>query len=124
MPNHTDTSVRDCLLYAPVDVQPTSSRNRVTIGRGEVTVALKSTSYLRADRLNPRTFRFGPKSAPVRRSRITDVDRDGRRDLVLTFRTASTGLTCTSTAAALVGVNRVGGRVEGRDRVVPTGCRR
>ncbi len=120
--SYVTEAVQDCYLFAPVDIVPNNSRNRVMIGRGQLSVALMSTPYLRADRLNPAAFRFGPASARARASRVVDVNRDGRRDLVLTFRTAATGLTCKSTSGTLVGTTRAGGRVEGRDRIVPV-CR-
>ncbi len=118
----TSVQVDDCYLYAPVDIVPGSKANKVTIGRGTVVVALKSTSYLRADKLKTSSFRFGPKQAPPVTSRIQDVDGDGRRDLVLTFTTSKTGLTCSTKQAALVGKTASGGRIEGRDKVVPTRC--
>ncbi|GMA40030.1 hypothetical protein [Mobilicoccus caccae] len=123
-PNHVSVTIGDCFLYAPIDIVPGRGHNQVRIGRGEVTVALKSTPYLRADRLDRRTFRFGPKKAVPLRHRMVDIDRDGRRDLVMTFRTSKTGLTCTSTTAALVGKTLSGGRLEGRDKVTPVGCPR
>ncbi|MDO5711320.1 MAG: hypothetical protein Q4P32_06225 [Micrococcales bacterium] len=125
-PSYATVAVRDCYLYAPVDVVPGRANNQVRIGgvgrAGEVVVALKSASYLRADRLNPRTFRFGPAKAAPLRSRVADINGDRRRDLVMTFKTSATGLTCQSTSAALVGQTRTGERVEGRDKVTPVGC--
>lgn len=125
-PNHVRTVIGDCFLYAPVDVVPGRAHNQVRIGRrgSTVVVALKSTRSLRADRLDRRTFRFGPNRAVPLRHRMVDVNGDGRRDLVMTFVTAKTGLTCRSTQAALVGKTLSGGRLEGRDRVAPVGCRR
>lgn len=122
-PSQVATTVGDCYLDAPIDIVPGRGHNQVRIGRGQVTVALKSTPYLRADRLAARTFRFGPKGAAPVRSRTADIDGDGRRDLVMTFTTAKTGLTCQSTSGTLVGQTRSGGRIEGRGRVVPVGCR-
>ena len=122
-PSQVTTTVGDCFLDAPIDIVPGRAHNQVRIGRGQVTVALKSSSSLRADRLDARTFRFGPRGATPVRSRTADIDGDGRRDLVMTFTTAKTGLTCQSTSGTLVGRTRTGGRVEGRGRVAPVGCR-
>src|SRR3954452_25140145 len=37
------TNVTDCYLFAPIDVQPGSSANKVPIGKGKVTVAVLSS---------------------------------------------------------------------------------
>lgn len=122
--NPIEAEVEDCYLFAPVDVVPGNRHNNVRIGRGDVQVALLSTRHLRADRLDARTFTFGPKQTRARSHQLRDVNRDGRRDLVLTFRTSATGLTCASRTATLTGQTRSGGLIEGRDKVNPTHCRR
>ena len=55
--NHAD--VKDCYLFAPIDVQPGTSPNKVPIGHGQVSVAVLATGTMRADHLLPKTFRFG-----------------------------------------------------------------
>ncbi len=116
--------VTDCYLFAPIDVAPGDRRHRIRIDRAQVSVALLSTAQLQADRLSVGDMRFGPAKAPVRSSRTRDVNGDGRRDLVLTFRTSATGLTCASRTATLLGTTRSGGHLEGSGPVRPIGCRR
>jgi len=62
---NTDT-VADWFLYAPIDIQPGKSPKKVPIGHGEVSVAALTTNLMRADRLKPQQFRFGPRKAARR----------------------------------------------------------
>lgn len=122
--NPNTAQVTDCYLFAPIDVVPGDRHNRVRIGGGQVSVALLGTAQLRADLVSVKTLRFGPRKAPARSSRVRDVNGDGKRDLVLTFRTSATGLTCASRAATLLGTTRSGGHFEGSAPVTPVGCPR
>lgn len=114
----------DCYLFAPIDVVPGDRHNKVRIGRGDVAVAVRGTGNVRADRLDAGSFRFGPRHAAPRSHRVRDVDRDGRADLVLTYRVAETGLTCRSSRAAIAGRTKAGAVIEGNAAVQPTGCPR
>jgi hypothetical protein len=118
--NHAD--VKDCYLFAPIDVQPGMSPNQVPIGHGQVSVAVLATATMRADRLKPKTFRFGPKKAAARGSALRDVNGDHRLDLVLRFGSVAAGLTCKTKVVHLTGQTPSGGKLEASDRVVPTGC--
>jgi hypothetical protein len=115
-------TVTDCYLFARIDVQPGRSPNKVPIGQGEVSVAVLATGIMRADRLKPQTFRFGPKKAAAKGSALRDVNRDNRADLVLRFGSVAAGLTCSTSTARLKGQSPSGGKLEGSDKVVPTGC--
>jgi hypothetical protein len=114
--------VTDCYLFAPIDVQPGTSPNKVPIGHGQVSVAVLGTGTLRADRLKPTTFRFGPKKAAARGSALRDVNRDHRVDLVLRFGSVAAGLKCSTRTVHLTGKSPSGGKLEASDKVVPTGC--
>lgn len=117
-------TVTDCRLFAPIDIEPGNSSNAVALGRrGRVTVAVLGTPTMRAERLRPATFRFGPRSARPLSSAVRDVNRDGRRDLVLRFGSADAGLTCRTRAGTLVGTTPSGGYLQGSARISPRGCR-
>jgi hypothetical protein len=116
--------VTDCYLFAPVDIQPGSSANKVPIGRGKVTVAVLSTKTFAADKVDSTTYRFGPKAAKPASKALRDVNKDKRRDLVLTFSSKAAGLKCTTTRARLTGTTTTGGKLEGSGKVRPTGCPR
>jgi hypothetical protein len=115
-------NVTDCYLFALIDVQPGTSPNKVPIGHGEVSVAVLSTDIMRADRLKPQKFHFGPKKAPAKGSALRDVNGDNRTDLVLRFGSVAAGLTCSTSKVRLKGQSASGGKLEGSDKVVPTGC--
>jgi hypothetical protein len=115
-------NVTDCFLYAPIDVQPGASPNTVPIGHGEVSVAVLTTDIMRADRLKATTFRFGPNKAAARGSRLRDVNRDKRNDLVLRFGSVAAGLKCSTKTVHLTGKSPSDGTLEASDKVVPTGC--
>jgi len=114
--------VTDCYLFAPLDVQPGSSRNTVPIGHGEVSVAVLGTTTLQTDRLKASTFRFGPRKASPTGSVLKDVNKDHRTDLVLRFGSVAAGLKCSTSTVRLKGQSRSGGTLEGKGTVVPTGC--
>ena len=114
--------VTDCYLFAPIDVVPGSSSNKVPIGHGDVNVAVLTTATMDASALNPKTFRFGPKKAAAKGSSLRDVNRDHRLDLVLRFGSVAAGLSCKTRTVRLTGQSPSGGKLEASDRVVPTGC--
>jgi hypothetical protein len=117
------TQVTDCYLFAPIDVQPGVPKNKVTIGRGRVSVAVLGTKTLAAKNLDPKTFRFGPKKAASITSVLRDVNKDKRRDLVLTFGSKAAGLTCKTSTVKLSGQTATGGKLEASGKVTPTGCK-
>jgi hypothetical protein len=114
--------VTDCFLYAPIDVQPGKSPNKVPIGHGEVSVAALTTDLMRADQLKPKKFRLGPGKAAPKGSELRDVNRDKRPDMVMRFGSTAAGLTCSTKSVKLTGKSPSGGVFEGLDKVVPDGC--
>ena len=54
---------------------------------------------------------------------MIDVDRDGRKDAVVFFRTGDTGIGCDDTEASLVGFTFGGTKISGSDGIV-TFCAR
>jgi hypothetical protein len=115
--------VTDCYLFAPIDVQPGVAKNKVPIGRGRVSVAVLGSKTLAANKLNAKTYRFGPKKAAPISSALRDVNKDKRTDLVLTFGSKAAGLTCTTSKVNLSGQTASGGKLEASGKVTPTGCK-
>jgi len=109
-----------------IDIKPGSTPNRINPNRQDrLPVAILTTPTFDATQVNPRRVRFGPNRArdlPERR-RITDVDGDGDRNLVLRFRVLDTGLRCGDTQASLTGVTFTGQAFIGSDTVRTVGCR-
>ena len=114
--------VTDCYLFAPIDVQPGSSSNKVPIGHGDVNVAVLTTATMDASALDPKTFRFGPKKAAKKGKALRDVNADSRPDLVLRFGSVPAGLTCKTKTVRLTGQSPSGGKLEAQGKVTPTGC--
>jgi hypothetical protein len=120
--NLNTADVTDCSLYAPIDVEPGKSANKVPIGHGEVSVAALATEIMDADRLTPSDFRFGPSHASATASERGDVNGDHRTDLVLRFSSVASGLECSTRTVELKGKTPSGGTFEGTDKVSPKGC--
>ena len=79
-------------------------------------VTLFGSEFLVASAVDPTTLRFGPGAgAPVGRSDLGDVDRDGFPDLVTRFRWRDAGLGAGVEAACLSGRLRDGARFIGCD---------
>ena len=114
--------VTDCYLFAPIDVVPGSSSNKVPIGHGDVNVAVLTTGTMDASGLDPKTFRFGPKKAVRLGKALRDVNADNRPDLVLRFGSVAAGLTCKTKTVRLTGQSPSGGKLEAKDKVTPIGC--
>ena len=114
--------VTDCYLFAPIDVVPGSSSNKVPIGHGDVNVAVLTTATMDASALDPKTFRFGPKKAAKKGKALRDVNGDNRPDLVLRFGSVPAGLTCKTRTVQLTGQSPSGGKLEAKGTVTPTGC--
>ena len=57
------------------------------------------------------------------KTNVTDVDRDGDADLVVTFQTAQTGIACEDIEASLVIETFAGESFMGIDSIEVTGCK-
>ena len=53
---------------------------------------------------------------------VEDVNADGKKDLVLHFRTPETGIRCEDTAASLTGMTFDGDAIQGSDSIETVGC--
>jgi hypothetical protein len=92
---------------------------------GVVPVALMTTDDFDVSKIDISTVRFGKSGteAPVSTFSIEDVDADGRIDLVLQFRTASTGIVCGTTLAKLTGKSTIGQDLNGSGAIKTVGCK-
>ncbi len=111
----------------PVDVLPGSAENPITLtSKGNVPLALVSTSDFDATTVGPDSLRAGPgAAAPVATlMKSEDVNGDGRRDLVVHFSTQALKLAKTSMQLCVSGTLNVSGTArsfEGCDAIRPKG---
>ena len=93
-------------LNVNIDVQPGDSQPVVNLkSQGVVPVTILSTSTFDATKVNPLTVRFGrtgTEASPVHSS-LQDVNGDGLLDMVLQFKTQSTGFQLGDSQATLMG---------------------
>ena len=93
-------------LNVNIDVHPGDNQSVVNLkSQGVVPVAILSTSTFDATKVNPLTVKFGrtgTESSPVHSS-LQDVNGDGLLDMVLQFKTQSTGLQPGDSQATLMG---------------------
>lgn len=107
-----------------IDIEPRSTGNRLLPGSSaKVRVAILSTAGFDAGSVDPASVTFGPAGAsPVPPyDKQKDVDRDGRVDLVLAFRTSATGIACGDNVASLAATTFEGVAVQGSDSIVTGG---
>ena len=93
-------------LNVNIDVQPGDSQPVVNLkSQGVVPVAILSKSTFDATKVNPLTVKFGrtgTEASPVHSS-LQDVNGDGLLDMVLQFKTQSTGFQLGDIQATLMG---------------------
>jgi hypothetical protein len=112
-------------VIVSIDVKPGSARNVVNLkSRGVIPVAILTTDTFDATSVVPESVRFGPNAAMEAHGRghIEDVNRDGRPDLVLHFRTQETGIQCSDQTVQLTGETAAGGELMGSDTITTVGC--
>lgn len=112
-------------LTIVLDVKPDSFPNAVNPrSKGVIPAAIPTTDSFDATTVDPITVRFGAtgtETAALHWS-LEDVNRDGRLDLVLQFKTQDTGITCGTTFASITGKTFSGQEVRGTDSVKVAGC--
>jgi len=85
-----------------IDIKPGDSLNVINPkSKGVIPVALLSSDSFDATKVEPMGIGFGPNGATAVKAAVEDVNGDGRLDMVLFFRTQSTGITCSDTSATL-----------------------
>jgi hypothetical protein len=116
-------------LEISLDIETRDKRNVINLipQKSDVRVALLSSATFDALQVDVDTVRFGTAGAVVRSYWTRDVNRDGYTDLVVTFRTQDTGITCGDTSAPLTAETHGGVDVHGTDflqtRCKPLGVR-
>ena len=87
-------------------------------------MAILTTRDFDATTVDPLSVEFGPDGAfeAHGRGHIEDANRDGKKDLVLHFRTQETGIRCGDTSASLTGATFDGDPIQGSDSIKTVGC--
>lgn len=109
-----------------IDVKPASSANTLNVrNEGVIPVAILTTDTFDAADVDADSVRFGATGteASAASSALEDVDGDGDLDLMLHFRTAASGIGCSTTAATLTGVTTGGIHIAGTDTLRIIGCK-
>ena len=114
-------------LPVPIDIKPGDANNTINLkSNGTILVAILSTAEFGATTVDPVTVKLA--GAPVAThgrgtpmTSLADLNRDGRLDLLLHFRTQDLQLTPASTEAVLKGKTFSGQLIRGVDlvRIVP-----
>jgi len=101
---------------SPVPINPRAN--------GVIPVAILSTANFDATKVDPSTVRFGPNGAlNSQPPSFEDVDKDGRTDIVLHFRSANTGIACGDTLAGLTGATIANQPIAAVEPITTVGCR-
>jgi hypothetical protein len=109
-----------------IDIRPGDSKNPVNPKSGGVIqVAILSSDAFDATAIDPGSLRFGPDGAHTDgKVRTRDVNKDGRPDLLLHFRTQDSGIECGDASASLTGRTVNGEPVQGSDTITTVGCKK
>lgn len=114
------------LLTVSIDVKPMSMNNPVNLtSRGLIPVAVLTTDRFDATTVDPATACFGDAEDPSQRDctethgqgHRSDVNGDGRADLVLHYAISQTGIDPGDTTACLTGRTTTGIDIEGCDSI-------
>lgn len=118
---------RNVANQVAIDIKPGSDVNAINLrSKGNIPVAILSTDDFDATQVDVETVAFGPANATEAhgRTHVEDVDRDGDSDIVLHFRTGSSGLSCGDTKAELTAETFDGQSIAGTDALRTVACRR
>ena len=110
-----------------IDIEPGSFPNSINPkSNGVIPVAILTTNTFDATTVDPLSVKFGPDGATEAHGRghREDVNGDGKKDLVLHFRTQDTGIVCGDTSASLTGETFSGQAIEGSDSLRTVGCKK
>ena len=108
-----------------IDVKPGDTPTTIERARGGfLPVAVISTVQFDALTLDRETVRIGPTGteATPARSMASDVDEDGRMDLMLLVRVTDLRITCDVKVIRLTATTTSGEAVEGSESVAVEGC--
>jgi len=108
-----------------LDIKPGSFPNSINPqSNGVIPVAILTANGFDATTVDPSSVRFGPKRAKEvhNAGHIEDVNHDKKPDLVLHFKTQTTGIKCGDTSASLTGATFQGDLIKGTDTLKTVGC--
>lgn len=114
------------VVSVSIDIKPGSFPNSINPkSEGVIPVAILSTDTFDATTVDPSTVKFGPDGATEAHGgrHREDVNKDGKKDLVLHFRTHDTGIECGDTSASLTGKTVSGQAIAGSDSIQTVGCK-
>ena len=114
------------LIRITIDIKRGNDSNRLNPhNHGVIPVSILTMGAFDATTVDLATIRFGRAGteAAVVHATFEDVNRDGRNDLVLHFRTQETGIQCGDTLASLTGRTVSGQPIQGSDAIVTVGCK-
>ncbi len=109
-----------------IDIKPGSSANPINLSsRGVIPVAILTSDSFDATAVDPGTICFGDDDNPSQRDcteaqgrgHTTDVNGDGRPDLLLHYEVGATGIDSGDTTACLTGKTFAGVSIEGCDSI-------
>jgi hypothetical protein len=113
-------------ITATIDIKPGSVDNPINPkSAGKIPVAILTTTDLNATSVDPASILFGKtgtETPPVHFA-LEDVDNDGDNDMILQFKTPSTGIKCGDVQAVLTGKTFRGQRLRGVDSIRTVGCK-
>ena len=132
-PGPTSVAYDDIRVFIPTtvlavdaDLKPGSFPNTVNPrSNGVLPVAILSTDGFEAATVEPTSVRLGPAGTEAAAVRwvLEDVDDDGDVDLLLHFRTESTGIQCGDVAVMVTGTTVSGASISGSDSIRTVGCK-
>jgi len=102
----TYSSIESLVTEVDIDIKPYSSHNRIYPRFGLIPIAIFGSSNFDILGIDSSTLEFGPSGAapfPLFLLR-KDINRDGFTDLVVLFRSSSSGIQCGDTEATLSGI--------------------
>lgn len=120
----------DVVSAASIDILPGMSPNLIKLNRHPITVAILGSSAFDVSGIDVSSIRFGPSrsteihdlaKSSVLEKHLTDVNADGRIDLLTHFRPAETGLKVGDVEACLSAQLTAGGSFTVCDAVVVSG---
>ena len=110
-----------------VDLRPRKDANRINpTSSKNVNLAIFSVNGFDATTIDSSTVRFGATGAeatPIH-IRLTDIDGDGLRDMVLRFQILDTGIKCGDTSATLTGQISSGQSIIGSSPLTTVQCKK
>ena len=112
-------------LGVSIDIKPGVFPNTVNPGsKGKLPVAILSTATFDATTVNAASVRFGVtgSEASAVHVALSDVNADGRMDMILQFVSNETGIVCGTSSGVLTGQAGGGAAIRGTDSIITTGC--